>query len=131
VRNAADTMKKDQLNKEAEKRLLREKLFTLIGGVLVLAALGMLVLLVWQKGSQQVDTSDFDGRIVDRWAGYSESQTRGSQPYFRLSVAGDDGKQFTVKVDSSVYESAKVGMRIKRRAGQIVLIETGSNSPSK
>ena len=121
-------MKKDKLQINAEKRLFREKLLTIVAGVLVLAVLVTVVLLVWQKGSQRVDTSDFDGRIVDRWADYAESTSRGSQPYFRLSVEGDNGKRFSVKVDPSVYESAKVGMRIKRRAGQIVLIETESGN---
>lgn len=124
-------MKKSELRDRAEKRLFREKLLTTIAGVLIVAAVVTVVLLVWQKGSQRVDTSDFDGRIVDRWAGYDESSTRGSRPYFRLTVAGDDDKQFTVRVDPSVYESAKVGMRIKRRAGQIVLIDSGGKSPGK
>jgi hypothetical protein len=124
-------MKKDKLRRSAERRVFRERALTVVAGVLILAALVTLILLFWQKGSQRVDTSDFDGRIVDRWADYRESATRGSQPYFRLTVAGDDGKQFTMKVDPSVYESAKVGMRIKRRAGQIVLIETELKSPGK
>jgi hypothetical protein len=123
-------MKKDELRRNAEKRLFKEKLLTVFVAAFVMAMVGVLVLLVWQKGGQRVDTSDFDGRIVDRWAGYDESSTRGSRPYFRLTVAGDDGKQFTVRVDPSVYESAKVGMRIKRRMGQIVLIDTGTSARS-
>ena len=66
---------------------------------------------------------DYEGRIVDRWADYSEGD-QGSHPYFRLRVESDDGKRFTVKVDPNVYESARVGMRIKNRSGQIVLIDS-------
>jgi hypothetical protein len=123
-------MKKDHLSAKTEKRLSKEKLLTALVAALVVAMVGALVLLVWQKGSQRADTSDFDGRIVDRLADYTES-LQGSVPRFRLSVETDDGKRFIVKVDQSLYESAKVGMRIKRRAGQIVLIETGSKSPGK
>jgi len=124
-------MKNNDLRSSSSKRLSKEKLLTVIVAGLVVVMVGTLVLLVWQKGSQRVDTSDFDGRIVDRWAGYSESQTRGSEPYFRLSVEGDDGKRFTLKVDSGIYESAKVGMRIKRRAGEIVLSEPEVKRPGK
>ena len=123
-------MKNDELDRKAEKRLFRGKLLTVVGCGLALAGLVTLVLLVWQKGSQRADTSDFDGRVVDRLADYTES-LQGSVPRFRLSVEADDGKRFIVKVDPSVYESAKVGMRIKRRGGQIVLIETDSKRPSK
>jgi len=124
-------MKNNDLRSSSSKRLSKEKLLTVIVAGLVMVMVGTLALLVWQKGSQRVDTSDFDGRIVDRWAGYSESQTRGSEPYFRLSVEGDDGKRFTLKVDSGIYESAKVGMRIKRRAGEIVLSEPEVKRPGK
>jgi len=123
-------MKNDELDRKAAKRLFRGKLLTVVGCALALAALVTLVLLVWQKGNQQADTSDFDGTVVDRLADYTES-LQGSLPRFRLSVEADDGKRFIVKVDPSVYESAKVGMRIKRRAGQIVLIDTEGKNPGK
>jgi hypothetical protein len=116
-------MKKAQLRKNADRRSLRENLLTIFGGALVLFMVAALVLLVVHKTNQQVDTSDYEGTIVDRWADYGESQ-QGSQPYFRLLVEGTDGKRFTVKVDSNVYESARVGMRIKSRAGQVVLIDS-------
>jgi hypothetical protein len=48
----------------------------------------------------------------------------------RLLVESQDHKRFTVKVDPNVYESAKVGMRIKSRAGQIVLIEPERSTTS-
>ena len=92
-------------------------------GALVLAMLATGVLLVWQKSTQRVMTGDYDGRIVDRWGDYSESE-QGSRPRFQLLVESEDGKRFPVKVDASVYESARVGMRIKNRNGQIVLIDS-------
>jgi len=71
-------------------------------------------------------SSDYEGRIVDRWADYSDSQ-QGSRPFFRLLVESNDGKRVTVRVDPNVYESARVGMRIKSRSGQVVLIDTDQN----
>lgn len=87
-----------------------------------MAMLAALVLLVWQKTTQRADTSDYEGRIVERWGDYAETN-EGSRPRFRLLVESQDGKRFTVKVDPNTYESAKVGMRIKSSAGQIVLID--------
>jgi hypothetical protein len=116
-------VKKSRRTKNAEKPLLREKLSTILVGALVLAMLATGVLLVWQKSTQRVMTGDYDGRIVDRWGDYSESE-QGSRPRFQLLVESEDGKRFRVKVDASVYESARVGMRIKNRNGQIVLIDS-------
>jgi hypothetical protein len=116
-------MNKAQLRTNAERRARREKYYTVVGGVLILAALVGVVLLVWQKTTQRVDTGDYDGRIVDRWAAYAESE-QGSRPYFRLLIEDQDGRLFTVKVDANVYESARVGMRIRSRAGQVVWIDS-------
>lgn len=80
------------------------------------------VVLVWQRSTKPVSTDDYEGTIVERWADYAETQ-EGSRPRMRLLVESQDGKRFTVGVDSNVYESAKVGMRIRSRSGQIVLIE--------
>lgn len=88
----------------------------------MLAMAATLVLVVWQKTTQRVNT-DYEGRIVDRWGDYYETQ-QGSRPRLRLLVETDDGTRFVVKVDPNVYESAKVGMRIKSSAGRVVLIDT-------
>jgi hypothetical protein len=37
-----------------------------------------------------------------------------------------DGKRITVKVDENVYQPARVGMRIRTKDGQAVLIEERS-----
>jgi len=80
--------------------------------------------------NRRAGNGDFEGRIVDRWAGYDES-SQGARPYFRLRVESDDGKQFVVSVDANVYESARVGMRIKSRSGQVVLIESSQEKADK
>ena len=57
---------------------------------------------------------EYQGRIVDRWAQYSETE-QGSTPQFRLLVEGDDQKRFIVSVSPDIYERSKVGMQVKKR----------------
>ena len=97
-----------------------------IGALAVVLLIGLLLL--WQKLTTTSSTTDYEGRVVDRWADYSGPE-QGAQPRFRLLVESLDHKRFTIKVDDNVYESARVGMRIKSRAGQIVLIDSGKTSP--
>jgi len=115
-------MKQSKLQNSGDQRRLKDKLSTLLVGALVIAMLAILALLVWQKVAQRLDTSDFEGTIVDRWADYPASSCV-SEPRFRLLVELPDGKQMTLKVDPPLYESAKVGMRIKRTSGQVVLVD--------
>lgn len=89
--------------------------------------IGLLCLLFFYVWGGRATSSNYEGKIVDRWADYTQS-TQGSQPYFRLLVESKDGKRFTVRVDSNTYESAKVGMRIKSKDGQVVLIDPGDST---
>jgi hypothetical protein len=93
-------------------------------GLAVIAALSVFLYYFY---SGRANSSDYDGKIVDRWADYTQS-TQGSQPFFRLVVESADGKRATVKVDSNIYESARVGMRIRSRKGQVVLIDSPNSS---
>lgn len=96
------------------------------------AVLGALVLLALFCGAfyyiynRKTGPRDYEGKIVDRWADYAETD-EGSRPFFRLRIESDEGKRFSVRVDPNVYESARVGMRIRSRGGQIVLIESNVN----
>jgi hypothetical protein len=95
--------------------------------VIIVAMIATLILLVRQKSSTPIQIADFEGTIVDRWADYAESD-QGSRPRMALVVESSVGKRFTVGVEPGLYESARVGMRIKRKLGQIVLIEGNNNS---
>lgn len=64
--------------------------------------------------------AEFEGQIVEKWAGFSESQ-EGSSPYFRI-VVEVDGTRFTVPVYKEIYEEAQVGMRLKRSAKGLEVI---------
>jgi hypothetical protein len=117
----------EELPRKNARRLVGErKVLSVLGGVLVLAAFLALVFAVWQKANAPIGTGDYEGTIVDRWADHSGSE-QGAQR-LRLVVESQDGKRFTVKVDPNVYESARVGMRIKSRDGQIVLIDSERSS---
>jgi hypothetical protein len=118
-------MKKAQRERNAHRRLFEGKLSTILTAAFVMAMIVVLVLLVWQKTTQPSHRADYVGRIVDRWGDYSQSE-QGSRPRFNLLIESQDGKRFTVRVDATVFESSKVGMRIKSRAGQIVLIDSES-----
>src|SRR5437016_2968700 len=121
-------MQRAQLLRNANRRWLVAKLSTVVLSILIVAMLATLVALVWQKSTQPVNTKDYEGRIIDRWADFAESE-QGSRPRFHVLVESQDGKRFPVAVDANVYESAKVGVQIKSRAGQIVLIDS-EKSPS-
>lgn len=112
--------------KKAEQRARALNLDVILGGIVVAALLGGLVLLGWNHYNKISVQEDYEGTIVDRWAGSRE----GSQPYFRLVIEAPDGKRDNVEVDPDRYKLTKVGMRIKSRAGKVVLVES-SQSPAK
>ena len=108
-----------------------EKKTTKISVMSLLVFLVIAVLFVaWQKSTNPAQPGDYEGRIVDRWADHS-GQAESYQPVLALVIESNDGKRFTVRVDSNVYESARVGMRIKSRSGQIVLIDSEKNPVGK
>jgi hypothetical protein len=98
--------------------------------VVVFSLLAVFIVLVlfiaWRNWTNPARRGEYEGRIVDRWADQAPS-TEVSHPHFHLVVESADGKRFTVSVDPTVYESARVGMRIRSRSGQVVLIEAPKN----
>lgn len=119
-------MKPTQLPKTPVLRFFENRATNAIVGAILLIVFAVFLFETWQKWSAQSPTNDYEGRIVDRWADNS-GPAQGYQPILILLVESDDGKRFTVKVDSNVYESTKIGMRIKSRSGQIVLIDSNQN----
>ena len=97
--------------------------------IAVLSFLGLVVLFllfaVWRNSTRPPQRGDYEGRIVDRWA-ETGGQAENYRPSLALVIEATDGRRFTVRVDPNVYESARVGMRIRSRSGQIVLIDQSS-----
>lgn len=98
--------------------------------ITAIASIAVLCLIFWYVYGGRATNSDYDGKIIDRWADYSNSEHH-PQPSFHLLVESNDGRQLRIKVEPTVYESARVGMRIRSRSGQIVLIETDQKPAGK
>src|SRR5688500_17212724 len=87
-----------------------------VWGAVILAAFVGVLFFVYEV-KRQMRPDDYDGKIIDKWAGYSHSE-QGSFPYFRLLVEREGGQRSTLAVDPQTYNQAKVGMRIRKsRAG--------------
>jgi len=123
-------MQKVQPRWDLRRRIFEGKVLTVVVGLFMAGTLAALVFSVWQKSTTPSQTGDYEGVIIDRWADYVESKY-GSVPRLRLLVESQDGTLFPVKVDPNVYESAKIGMRIKSKSGQVVLIESPQPSGAK
>lgn len=116
------TGKKTRSRKSPEK-VERGHWPAVLMGLGLLAVFCLLFFYIW---GGRATSSDYEGKIVDRWADHSNTE-QGGRPFFRLLVESNDGKRFTVRVEPTVYEAARVGMRIKSRSGQVVLIDTDQN----
>ena len=123
-------MKKVHREKNKQLRLFEGRISTVVTSVVLVVMIATLVVLVWQKSTNPSTVGDYEGRIVDRWADYVESE-QGSKPRLRLVVEIREGKRITVAVEPAVYESARIGMGIRSRNGQIVLIESDRNTGGK
>lgn len=83
--------------------------------VVIVAFTGFLFFLY--KAKSGLSPAEYEGRIADKWVGYSPSEA-GSRTYFRLLVETKTGQKLTVEVDEETYERARVGMWItKTREG--------------
>ena len=94
------------------------------GAVILVAFVGVLFFVYQVK--RQMRPDDYDGKIIDKWAGYSHSE-QGSFPYFRLLIEREGGQRSTVAVDQKTYNQAKVGMRIRKSKAGIRLSSLTAN----
>jgi hypothetical protein len=88
------------------------------GGVILAGVIGVLFFAYQVK--RQMRPPEYEGKIIDKWAGYSHSE-EGSVPYFRLLVKTPDGQRSTVAVDQETYDRATVGMWIRKTKKEIDL----------
>jgi len=92
------------------------------GLALIGVIFGVVLIVAWNRCSQPALT-DYEGVILDRMAGYRESE-QGGQPHFRLLIQQDSGAKRTVTIDDETYHRARVGMKIRSRQGKIELTES-------
>jgi len=117
-----------QLRKKTDQAE-KGKWATVSAGVIIVVLLGALFFLIYPRRLAPTNT-DYEGTIVDRWAD-NAGASQGYQPVLHLLVESQDGKRFNVKVDPNVYESARVGMRIRSRSGQVVLVDSSQPGVGK
>jgi hypothetical protein len=114
------------MNIQSQRGRLKEKALWLFNEkfniILILALVIIFVALLagFCKGHFQVERTNYEGTIVDRWAGYSESEA-GSKPYYRLRIRDEGGQEFTVRVDNDTYMRSRVGMWIRKDGAKIIV----------
>ena len=113
--------KRRSQNSEPENR--GHNPLNILGSVIIcLLIAGLSVILVSRCSPPKIVTEDYEGVILDRWVGYTETE-QGSRPYFRLLIEDDNQHRRTVNVDADTYHRSKVGMTLTRRKGKIELRE--------
>jgi hypothetical protein len=94
---------------------------------LILGLVALLLFGITKLKQSRVESlpKEFEGRIVDKWAGYSESQ-EGSSPYYRVVVEVEGQIRYTVPVPPDIYQQAQVGMRLRRSEKGLEVIRAPS-----
>ena len=96
------------------------KTIAILGAVIVAVCLLFFAVTKLKSTAAASLPNEFEGRIVDKWAGFNETQ-QGSYPYYRVQIELD-GQKLTVPVNAEIYKEAQVGMRLKRSAKGLELI---------
>ena len=96
-----------------------------VSGLIVLA---ILVGVFWLSyvASSGNHPAEYEGIVVDKWAGYAETD-EGSVPYFRLLVELANGQKLTIRVQSNLYNEAKVGSKIRKSSKGVELLAAASD----
>lgn len=87
----------------------RDKILTIIALVLVIALVFVLGINLSQRiKSQGAYRNEYEGRVMDKWVGYHESQ-QGTRISRHLLIKSKNNEVFQVSVSPELYEQAKVG----------------------
>lgn len=121
--------KETKIGEEVDRSVWRLRTIFWLFLILVMFSALMLGLYRMRSSTQGPFRAEYDGRIVDKWAGYSETD-EGSRAYFRFLVEDDHRTRFTVSVSADIFERARVGMRVKKSENGIELRTDESKSIS-
>ena len=101
---------------------------TIAALVVILSCVALLLFGITKLKQSRVESlpKEFEGRIVEKWAGYSESQ-QGSSPYYRVVVEVEGQNRYTVPVNQDIYQQAQVGMRLRRSEKGLEVIRAPSS----
>ena len=93
--------------------------------VVILAFVALLIFGITKLYHSPVESlpKEFEGRIVDKWAGHNESD-EGSRTYYRLVVEVEGQTRYTVPVNPDIYQQAQVGMRLRRSQKGLEVLPT-------
>lgn len=95
--------------------------FSILSAAIVCVLIALFSFVAWKACNRPSTVGmDYEGLIVDRWAGYIESD-EGARPYFRLLIEDDNRGRITVNIDADTYHRSQVGMRVSRRKGKVEL----------
>ena len=98
---------------ERDERVWSLKTIAVLVGILIAISLFLLAVTALKRSRVESIPREFEGRIVDKWAGFNETQ-QGSYPYYRISVEVEGQQPFSVPVNEELYQQAQVGMILKR-----------------
>ncbi len=99
----------------------RNNRFSLLIAAFICVLIALFSIVAWKAcGRPSTVGMDYEGVIVDRWAGYNETD-KGARPYFRLLIEDDNRGRITVNIDADTYHRSQVGMRVSRRKGKVQL----------
>jgi hypothetical protein len=98
---------------ERDERIWSLKTIAVLAGILIAVSLFLFALTALKRSRVESIPREFEGRIVDKWAGFNETQ-QGSYPYYRISVEVDGQQPFSVPVNEELYQQAQRGMILKR-----------------
>ena len=98
---------------ERDERVWSLKTIAVLVGILIAISLFLLAVTALKRSRVESIPREFEGRIVDKWAGFNETQ-QGSDPYYRISVEVEGQQPFSVPVNEELYQQAQVGMILKR-----------------
>ena len=100
----------------------RDKILIIILVVLVIALVSLLGINLSQRiKAEGPYRNEYEGRVMDKWVGYHESQ-QGTRISRHLLIKSKNNEVFQVSVSPELYEQAKVGnWLIKNKEGLRIL----------
>ena len=105
------------------------RLFTTVLVAVLVVTMAAAVVVKYRRNYFTPTRSGYEGFVVDKWMGHTNSMT-GSFPYYRLLVEEDGGSRITVPIDYDIYERVKIGMWIKEKNGAVELKAGPVGSPA-
>ena len=99
----------------------RQRQFNRVGLAIIGSVFFLFLMVAWNSCSRLAVT-DYQGVVLDRWAGYRPSE-QGDVAYFKLLIEREDKEKTTVNVDAETYNRIQIGMKVRSIRGKLEVIE--------